>query len=32
VFEAALNEVGATDGPSQLAHDYLHTVERLGLT
>ena len=32
VFEAALDEVGATDGPSQLAGEYLHTVERLGLT
>jgi len=32
VFEAALAEVGANDGPSQLARDYLHTVERLGLT
>ena len=32
VFEAALTEVGATDGRSQLAAEYLHTVERLGLT
>jgi len=32
VFEAALDEVGATDGPSQLAREYLHTVERLGFT
>jgi len=33
VFEAALADVGATtEGTSQLARDYLHTVERLGLT
>ncbi len=32
VFEAALTEVGATDDRSQLAGEYLHTVERLGLT
>ena len=33
VFEAALADIGAPPGSSaQLANDYLHTVDRLGLT